>query len=548
MRLFLHVTFLTVGLFLLSGCQTQPPKDGGTISRIQEELDRGQAEALSTAAVTPPEAISAALMPVIDLNLDAGQGEEENRFDVKVSNAEAREFFMGLIEGTPYNMVVHPDVEGTISLHLKNVTIPEVMSVLRDVYGYEFNQTAAGFQVLPVRLQSRIFYVNYLNLKRTGSSRMNVSSGQITQVASGESSTVNENEAAAKVTTEFESDIWSELNLALSVIIGDKEGRSITLSPQSGVIVVRAMPTELREVEHFLKQTQSSLHRQVILEAKIIEVELNDGFQSGINWKMIAEPDNGDNSITLSQVDGGLLGAQSFNGVFSAAVEFADFTSLIELLKSQGNVQVLSSPRVSTLNNQKAVIKVGQDEFFVTDVSSTTVTGAGASTSTPDITLTPFFSGIALDVTPQIDKNGGVTLHIHPSISEVSDQVKEIVIDGKEQSLPLALSKIRESDNIVHARNRQLIVIGGLMKESTSEDLAAVPGLGDIPFFGSAFRHTKQTSKKSELVILLRPIVINSPKNWGESMANSSARINGLNRPFHQGGSSDVFGNQGELK
>ena len=187
MKLLLHVTFLTVGLFLLSGCQTQPPKDGGTITRIQEELDRGKADASSRPAVTPPQEISAALLPVIDLNLGVGQGEEDNRFDVKVNNAEAREFFMGLIEGTPYNMIVHPDVEGSISLHHKNVTIPEVMSVLRDVYGYEFNQTSAGFQVLPVRLQSRIFYVNYLNLKRTGSSRMNVSSGQITQVASGES-------------------------------------------------------------------------------------------------------------------------------------------------------------------------------------------------------------------------------------------------------------------------------------------------------------------------------------------------------------------------
>ena len=572
-------TLMILPLAMLAACQTQPPKNGTAIDEIQKELREAQQVNQNQQFVPPPE-ISAALMPAIDLNLGAPAGQTMERFDVRVNNAQATEFFMGLVEGTPYNMVVHPDVKGTISLNLKNVTIPEVMSTLRDVYGYEFNQNSAGFQVLPVRLQSRIFYVDYLNLTRVGSSEMAVSSGQISQSSSdsGESdssgTTVTENQSSAKVTTSNEADVWKELRESLASIIGNGEGRSITVSPQSGLVVVRAMPSELREAETFLREVQSNLQRQVILEAKIIEVELNDGFQSGINWSKIAKSNNNDNSIALGQTGGGSifsgtgintsLSGQSgdisnnsfsavdamnitgFGGVFSAAVKLADFNAFIELLKSQGNVQVLSSPRVATMNNQKAIIKVGKDEFYVTDVSSTTVTGAAAASSTPDITLTPFFSGIALDVTPQIDRSGIVTLHIHPSVSEVTDQTKSLVIDGRTQTLPLALSTVRESDNVVRARNGQLVVIGGLMKNSTTENLASPPVLGDLPFVGSAFRHTKQSSIKSELVILLRPIVVDAPATWNDYMNRSSKRIDTMNRGFHVGGSPKVFGTQGE--
>jgi MSHA biogenesis protein MshL len=358
-------------------------------------------------------------------------------------------------------------------------------------------------------------------------------------------------------------------------LVGSEPGRSVVVSPQSGVVVVRAMPTELREIEAFLRTTQATLQRQVILEAKIVEVELSDGFQSGINWGKLASLGNG-RTATFGQTGGGTifngdpgtpavsdiagnsgnlnpgdyepidgLIASAFGGVFSVAIESGSFTAFIELLETQGNVQVLSSPRVSTVNNQKAVIKVGEDEFFVTDVSTTTVTGT-ATSSTPEVTLTPFFSGIALDVTPQIDQRGGVTLHIHPSVSEVIDQTKTFTIDDKSQTLPLAQSRVRESDSIVYAVSGQIVVIGGLMQESTGEGIAAPPLLGDLPFIGAAFRHTKQVSTKSELVILLKPLVVDSPAAWGQSLAESARNVERLDRGFHVGGKREVFGTEGE--
>jgi MSHA biogenesis protein MshL len=308
------------------------------------------------------------------------------------------------------------------------------------------------------------------------------------------------------------------------------------------------MPDDLRLVEEYLGVTQGSMNRQVILEAKIVEVQLKDGFQSGINWAGIANK-NG-KTYTIGQVGGGtslsstglseifgntgnlnpatgtfsaISGTESsaFGGVFTLAVKANNFAAFFELLKTQGDLNVLSSPRVSTMNNQKAVIKVGTDSYFVTKQDSTASTVSGGS-PTISTELSPFFSGIALDVTPQIDEAGNINLHIHPSVSEVSE--KQITV-ASNQTISTALSSVQESDNIVRASSGQIIVIGGLMKEASTEDNASVPLLGDIPLIGNLFKHKKVTRIKRELVILLKPTVINVGQDWNDAAGESQERI-----------------------
>ena len=559
-------------MFSLSGCSASGPRNNSTANDIDKVLQESVNATQATSET--PQSVSDALLPPININVPAAAKIPEARFDIGVDNAPAATFFMGLVEGTSYNMVVHPDVDGLISLKLKDVTIPEVMAVIRDVYGYEYSLKDRLYQVLPRRLQSRIFEVNYLNVKRKGKSQTRVSSGQISQpsarststggsgvsLGSGGSSgpssqnpTSQSQLSGSRVETESEADFWSELTVALQTIVGNKQGRSVIINPQSGVVVVRAMPSEIRDVSLFLGTTQDVVERQVILEAKIIEVELKDGFQSGINWTALGQPGRG-KTILGAQNGGGSIfdGTGSttnagtnvnlqpgvapfsgivdtaFGGVFSLALNLNDFTAFIELLETQGNVQVLSSPRVSTINNQKAVIKVGSDEFFVTGVTNTTVTGT-TTTSSPTVILTPFFSGIALDVIPQIDEDDNVILHIHPTVSEVAEQVKTFTIGGEIQSLPLAQSSVRESDSIVRAKSNQIIVIGGLMQNSTRQREGGTPVLSSLPVVGPLFRHTVESSRKSELVILLRPIVVNTPAAWKNTIQKSVKRFKTLN-------------------
>ncbi len=189
------------------------------------------------------------------------------------------------------------------------------------------------------------------------------------------------------------------------------------------------------------------------------------------------------------------------------------------MLQTQGNVQVLSSPRITATNNQKAVIKVGQDEYFVTEVSSTTTTGT-STTTTPEIQLTPFFSGIALDVTPQINGNGEVILHVHPSVTVTAEQVKQIRLNNEDIILPLAQSSVRESDTIIRAHSGEIVVLGGLIESRKTDKESKTPLLGDIPFLGELFKSKSQTTQKSELVIMLKPIVTGQDA-WQEQLQDA---------------------------
>lgn len=550
---------LAIGLSSFVGC-APAPRGGEALASINQSLVSSTTQ--PPARVTPPpppREIRSALIPAAQRLSATAKAVEPATFDIAASEVPAREFFISLVEGSRVNMVVHPDVSGEINIDLKNTTVEEVLEVIHNVYGYPYFKTGSIYQVMPIGLRAETFQVNYINMIRRGTSQTRVSSGQVSEVDSSDngseetSTSTSKTVTGSSIETESTADFWSELQRAIQSLVGSEGGRKVVVQPQASVVVVVAMPDELQMVGNYLQTIQNNLQRQVVIEAKVIEVSLSDGFQSGINWVAMASDadgkgavggqvgggrifDEGNISFTEDNVLGALPAAiQSsvFGGVFGLALNFNDFTAFIELLETQGDVQVLSSPRISTVNNQKAVIKVGSDEFFVTDISSDTTTGT-TTNSTTDITLTPFFSGIALDVTPQIDNEGGITLHIHPTVSEVVDQNKQFSIRGEVQSLPLAFSTVRESDSVVYAESGQLVVIGGLMKENTISENAGVPILSSLPGIGSLFRHTRERSRKSELVILLRPQVIHSPGDWTSTLEASRQRIDKIAPQFQR--------------
>lgn len=568
---FRRTSLLLAAAVLLNACAAVGPRVADTAS-VNDQLKIIEAGIEKNAQLRRErEALSEALSEALAASGD-GTAVEEERFDLSVTAVPARTFYRGLVRGTPYNLVVHPDVEGSISLDLKEISVPEVLKVVRDVYGYDFVLEDRLIRVYPDALRTELFAVDYLNVSRSGRSEVQVSAGSVADVAGGNMGQMNNvggmgmnfsgvmrggvpggranfgnaSLLGTVVNTDGEADFWKEVETTLTSIVAGDEGSNVVVTPQVGLAVVRARPESLAAVRSYLQRVQSTLHRQVILEAKILEVTLREGFQAGINWNTFGEDaqgffeptfiENPDGTFTLTpgsdkDLAGELLSG-TFDGfnplgtTFTLNAKFSDFEAAIDLLSNQGSVQVLSSPRISTVNNQKAVIKVGGDEFFVTNIATDTITAGGSINTLNSPQLTPFFSGIALDVTPQISDAGDVILHVHPTVSEVKEQRKDI----SGQLVPLASSTIRESDSIVRARDGQIIVIGGLMQNSSNDDNAGVPLLKRLPGIGHLFQQQARSSIKSELVILLRPVVVDDAKQEAElkSTAERMAALRAL--------------------
>jgi len=569
----------------LAGCSMNPPRD--TYNKINEEM--AAAARPAAAAAAQPDAVSNALLPPASSlagALPQARAVMEERFNVAFNNVPAQQFFVSLVAGTRYNMLVHPEVAGNITANLRDVTMVEALDAIRELYGYDYRIDGTRIYIRPLTIQTRMFQVNYLTAQRLGMSNLRVSSTSVADVAGNNNNSNNNNNNnqqnnnqdngqgnnsqggrvrdASNVLTRTESDFWKELKLSLETLVGGKEGgRSVVISPQSGVIVVRGMPDELRAVDRYLKATQLSVERQVILEAKILEVELNSGFQSGINWAafgtgnnhkisggvvqpgtgLAALPRNGGRDSVVDPIGNTISGLGALTGktlvnageaggtLFGMAFQTSNFAALISFLESQGTVHVLSSPRITATNNQKAVLKIGTDEFFVTGVSTTTTTNsAGNGTVSPNVTLQPFFSGVVLDVTPQIDEHGNILMHVHPSVSQVSTVNKSVNLGSTlgALNLPLASSTTSEFDSLVRGQDGKVVAIGGLMRQATTSDRSGVPGVGGLPVIGNLFSNRQEVMQKRELVVLIKPTIIEGEASWSEDLLNAESRIKNL--------------------
>lgn len=517
-----------LAVLMLGGCQTTPDDPVDMKEGLDVAIEETQIINAPKALTQVPNSVQTELMQQNMLQVKQGMLSEK-RLEISAIEVDAVEFFTAIVSGSIYNVVIHPDVTGRISLSLNNVTLNETLSVIEDVYGYDIRRSHNVIQVYPSGIRTETIALNYLFLTRYGSSNTTINSGGISDNDPGSnnnsnnsssnsssnsesnnqnSNQNNQNSNGINIQTSNESDFWAELKETLTAFVGNEAGRSVLISPQAGLVTVRGLPQEIAAVKKFIHDTETHLHRQVIIEAKIMEVTLKDDYQQGIHWdQVLGNIGNTDFTFNTSGKVAGNLIASQIGGETSLAFSGSDFSGVIDLLQTQGNVQVLSSPRITVTNNQKAVIKVGEDEYFVTDVSSTTTTGT-STTTTPEVELTPFFSGIALDVTPQIDGNGNVILHVHPSVTLTEEQHKTIKLGDDVLVLPLAQSRVRESDSIIRAKSGEIVVIGGLIETYTINKESKTPLLGDIPFVGELFKSKSEATQKRELVIMLKPIVV----------------------------------------
>jgi MSHA biogenesis protein MshL len=556
---------------------------------IVSEMDKASRQAASNQS----EAVREALLPPLRGEIPKVPGTPvEPRFDLVVNAAPAQQVFMSIVSGTRYSMVVNPEVSGRLSLNLKDVTVREALEAIREVYGYEFRVDGTRIYVEAAGMQTRVFHVNYLSGLRTGRSDVRVSSGS-TSVVSGQAAaggggatpvaggaaqpgqnvntiglgqlnqTTND---ASRVSTFSQSDFWQELTTALRTLVTGA-GRSIVVSPQSGVVVVRAMPQEIRGVDAYLKAIRVSVERQVMLEAKIIDVTLNDAYQAGVNWAgfsgtrfsggvqgagttlgttggltspsplgLTANPSArtvvSTNPSAAASAVSTAAGAAGL-GVFGLALQTRNFAALLQFLESQGTTQVLSSPRVATLNNQKAVLKVGTDDFFITNIRSTPVVNAATGVpvgATLEPTLSSFFSGVSLDITPQIDEDGNINLHVHPLVSRVENGT--LTFDFGTgigiTNIPTAKSTINETDTMVRVQDGNIVALGGLMQLELENSRSGIPGAQELPGIGGLFGNRARNVVKKELVILIKPTIIKNDADWEQDITATGDRLRGM--------------------
>lgn len=321
-----------------------------------------------------------------------------------------------------------------------------------------------------------------------------------------------------------------------------EDGKSVLVQPITGLVIVTAYPDELERVEQFLNASQESLRREVIIQVQFLEVVLNKGFQYALDFNTFGQQANdpvtgsgafsgdadgllGSNNQFAADFAGGDNAIASIAGAFQFSTNFSDFDSVFRILQTRGTTQVLSSPQLRVLNNQKAVFQDGDQEYFQTQADTTTVASGDNTTTNANNNLEQFFSGISMDITPQISANGEITLHVHPIISAVNEQSKNIA----GQVVPLPRTSTREIDSVIKAANGRIVVLGGLAFERSISDTAGIPGVSKIPLVGDALEQRQTQTVKSEFIILLKPIIADAASDR-EVLGESNRRFRDINR------------------
>lgn len=509
-------TLATVIAVSLFGCTTvETARVNFEPMDFESELQSTQQQLSATSTTTSVETPDSLTQDL--LILTGGAIDTADKLDIEARNRPAKQFFNELGKTQDINILVDPLVNDNITLSLRRVTFDQIIAALQDSYGYDFTKTSYGYRVTPSQVTTKIYRLNYLNVDRQGLATTEIGGDD------GNTLTTTFSASASSQSNGF----WAGIEKSVEGFIDDQtdERKAIVVNPQTGLLVVSATTQEHVRIAQFLVDAQLILQKQVIIEAKIVEVVLNQEYSSGIDWSFLNNSALSNGSFGAGILGDSLDGVEDVGGVFNLSLSIDDFTAVLELLEYQGDAQVLSSPRVSTMNNQKAIIKVGADEYFATVTSVETELDDDDETTTvsPTIELEQFFSGIALDVTPQIAQDDNVTLHVRPTVTEVSSQTKTLEFDGEDYSLPLAYSNIRESDSIIRAKSGQIVVIGGLLQQSKDISSTGLPWFQNIPGIRFFFAQDRQAQTKSELVILLKPTVYD-----GETSLNDIDQL--LNR------------------
>ena len=527
-------------LLLVLGCATAPRKERVKLPPQKTEDTKPQ---------PPPEE---KLTEIVVPQMEGAKKVPDKLFSIYARDSNIQDVLLAFSKESELNIVIDPELNGKVTIDLKRVTLKEALDVILTPMGWTNRIDGKFIKISRPQMETRLFTLNYIATKRTGKREVYASTstggGLQTSALPGQQTALSPGGVRTGYTdlvSVDEVDLWKEIQKGLeSFIFGfveeketpsekekmtwtrvDEKGKKLIINKTTGTIMVTDYPLNLNKVASYLETVEGSSQRQVSIQAKIMEVILSDDHREGINWKVIEGLPRSTNvawgltnkakttgfpggptgfitgtgtGTTTSTIDTpGVFKIAPYGGIFAlgaAGTEVA-LSDIMQAIAEQGDVKVLSSPTISTLNNQKAVIRVGnQDVFFITGAIATQYTVSQIiQPMTIDI-------GIMLDVTPQIAEDGTIIMNIHPSITDKTGE--KTTPDGK-STFPLL--SVRETDTTVRVRDGQTIIIAGLMQERIEENYTGVPVLQSVPLMGNIFRYKTQTKRNSELVIMITP-------------------------------------------
>ncbi|MGH7831550.1 MAG: type II secretion system protein GspD [Candidatus Binatia bacterium] len=491
-------------------------------------------------AALPPQAPEVSIerpaqkpLPGLIVSEIEGKKEAGRLYSFSLRDADIREVLMAIAKQTDFNIVVDPDVQGRVTVDLKNVSLTEALDTLTELLDLTYRARQNLIRVSRPAVETRIFSLHYVNLKRSGSSSTTAQigaggtgGGGMAGTPAGTTGTVGATTGATgtggsqgaigagggsgqtAVTTSTETDLWRDIEGGLTKLLSPSG--KVVVDKQSGNILVADFPKFLDRIAGFLESIEGSVQRQVLIEARIIEVSLSGKYQFGLDWSAISKAGalRGFTTIAPTRILAQKLAPTESS--FQFGVTSTDFEALLAVLQTQGEVNVLSSPKLATLNNQTAIIRSATDEVFF-EPRVVLVPSGDTVVQTTDVTTRTVTIGVVLSVTPQISSDGSIVLHVRPTVTDSTRRetfTQQATSTTGSFTITVPVVDVREADVIVRAREGEMVVIGGLIQERKSDNESKVPLLGDIPGIGRLFRSTTQERRKTELVVFLSPTVL----------------------------------------
>lgn len=468
-----------------------------------------------------------------------GQREKLETYTVVVNQVPIRELLFSMARDADLNLDIDSDISGKITMNAIDQTLPMILDRIESQADIVYFLEDGTLKVKADKPYLHVYNIDYLNISRKSTGKVSVST-EIGATASGirnagggssggssgggsGSGGGGKNKANSDVKNESINDFWETITLNIGGILEQEirsssgkrinTGNNIIVNREGGIIAVRATSKQHKSIKKFINRVVGNAQRQVLIEVTIAEVQLSDNYQAGIDWSVVSETSG--TVLTkggIQNVIGGSLGsAPVFQLATSGTINGNPLNITLKALETFGDVKVLSSPKVMTLNNQTAILKVVDNEvYFTTDVELDSGSVNQNSQLAVDTTVNTVPVGIVMSVTPYIDDDGAVSLNIRPTISRIIRFVNDPnpLLAQEDVVSQIPVLQVREIETMLKVNDSDTAVIGGLMQDQINKENRGVPILSSIPLLGALFSYTEEKFIKSELVIFIRPVVI----------------------------------------